>query len=159
MQLKHAVLALAAAGLLSTQAYASEAQIEALQPAAPVAAFTDADLNALFDHADKPMQLAALSDAEMRETEGALFWMPVLWTAARVAVPYIVRQGGWGAVSGASQYFGGLASSGQRFNSNHLGGALLGGFTGGLLGGNSAIRSATLGAFGGGFAGSLLNRR
>jgi len=72
MKMKHLGLTLALAGMLSTQAYAGEAQIEALQPAAPVAAFTDADLKALFEHADKPMRLAALSDAEMRETEGAV---------------------------------------------------------------------------------------
>jgi len=82
MQLKHTVIALAAAGMLSTQAYASEAQ--APQPAAPVAAFTDADLNALFDHADKPMQLAALSGQEMRETEGAL--LPLLFIAGGAAL-------------------------------------------------------------------------
>ncbi len=73
MQLKHAVLALAAAGMLSAQAYATEAQVEAaIQPTQPVAAFTEVDMAALFDNAHQPMQLAALSDQEMKETEGAL---------------------------------------------------------------------------------------
>ena len=74
MQLKHTVVALAAAGLLSAQAHAGEMQVEtAIQPAQTVAAFTDADLQALFEASDKPMQLAALSQQEMRETEGALW--------------------------------------------------------------------------------------
>lgn len=76
MQLKHAVVALAAAGVLSTQAYAAEAQAEAvLQPAKPVAAFTEADMQALFEDTGKPMQLAALSAQEMKETEGAWIWL------------------------------------------------------------------------------------
>jgi hypothetical protein len=86
MQLKHTFVALAAAGLLSTQAYASEAQIEAaIQPAQPVAAFTDADLFALFGQdAQKPMQLAALSPQEMKETEGAV--LPLLFIAGSAAL-------------------------------------------------------------------------
>jgi len=50
MQLKHTVVALAAAGMLSVQAHAGEMQVEAaIQPAQTVAAFTDADLQALFE--------------------------------------------------------------------------------------------------------------
>ncbi len=74
MQLKHAVLALASVGMLSAQAYATEAQVEAATQ--PVAAFTEADMAALFDNAHQPMQLAALSDQEMKETEGA-YWLNV----------------------------------------------------------------------------------
>jgi hypothetical protein len=87
MQLKHAVLALAAAGMLSTQAYATEAQVEAaIQPTQP-AAFTEADMAALFDNAHQPMQLAALSDQEMKETEGAWWFAPVIgWTVGGAAL-------------------------------------------------------------------------
>ncbi|MCW8191450.1 hypothetical protein D8B30_17315 [Verminephrobacter eiseniae] len=67
--LKHTALALAMAGLLSAQANAT--QLENL-PTLPVAAFSQTDINAMFEQADKPMQLAALSDQEMKETEGAL---------------------------------------------------------------------------------------
>jgi hypothetical protein len=75
MQLKHTFVALAAAGLLSTQAYAGEAQIEAaIPPAQPAAAFTEIDMQALFGQDAEPMQLAALSPQEMRETEGA-WWL------------------------------------------------------------------------------------
>lgn len=87
MQLKYSVLALAAAGMLSTQVYASEIQVEAaIQPAQPVAAFTDAEIGALFDASDNPMQLAALSEQEMKETEGAWVWNTVAWTAGGGAV-------------------------------------------------------------------------
>jgi len=73
MHLKHTVVALAAAGLLSVQAHAGEMPVEAaIQPAQTAAAFTDADLQALFEASDEPMQLAALSGQEMRETAGAL---------------------------------------------------------------------------------------
>jgi len=72
MQLKQTVLTLALVGLFATQAHASEMQAEAaVQSAQPVAAFTDADMQALFGASDKPMQLAALSQQEMVETEGA----------------------------------------------------------------------------------------
>jgi|SRR5580765_3339002 len=65
---KHTALTLVATGLLSVQAHASEAHLQAIQP---VAAFTQTDINTMFEQADKPMQLAALSAQEMRETEGA----------------------------------------------------------------------------------------
>lgn len=71
MQLKHAILALAAAGMLSGQAYAAEAQVEGIATQ-PVAAFAETDLQALFEQDAAPMQLAALSEQEMKETEGAL---------------------------------------------------------------------------------------
>jgi hypothetical protein len=95
MQLKHTFVALAAAGLLSTQAYASEAQIEAAIPSAqPVAAFTDADMQALFgqEDAQKPIQLAALSPQEMKETEGAALWFaPVVFHVGRYAAVRIAH--------------------------------------------------------------------
>lgn len=67
---KHAALALATAGLLSAQAHAGEAQVQGLQ-AMPVAAFSQSDVNGMFEQAGQSMQLAALSGQEMKETEGA----------------------------------------------------------------------------------------
>jgi len=102
MQLKHTVVALAAAGLLSVQAHAGEMQVKAaIQPAQTVAAFTDADLQALFEASDKPMQLAALSQQEMRETEGARI-------SIRPLLPWVIRgsaMGGIGAAIGASNAY------------------------------------------------------
>lgn len=92
MRLKHAAVALAAAGVLSTQAYASEAQINVA--AQPVAAFSENDMQTLFETSGRPMQLAALSQQEMKETEGAWLWMAyyyapqlsaLAWTGYRAA--------------------------------------------------------------------------
>jgi hypothetical protein len=64
---KKAALALAAAGVLSAQAYASEVQVDQL----PVVSFSQAEVHAMFEPADKPMEIVALSSVEMKETEGA----------------------------------------------------------------------------------------
>ncbi|NMG68792.1 hypothetical protein [Parazoarcus communis] len=78
-QFKHAALTLVMAGLLSAQAHASEAQVQNLQAAQPIATFSQTDINAMFEQAGRPMQLAALSQQEMKETEGA--WWPILYYA------------------------------------------------------------------------------
>ncbi|MBS3934904.1 MAG: hypothetical protein KGZ43_01920 [Sulfuritalea sp.] len=91
-QFKHAALALAMAGLLSAQAQASEAQVQKLQAAQPVAAFSQTDIDALFEQADKPMQLAALSQQEMKETDGAALWFaPIVFHAGRYAAVRIAH--------------------------------------------------------------------
>lgn len=77
MKLKHAALALAATAMLSAQAQASEAQVQTLQTAQPVVVFTDTDMRAMFEESGKPMQLAALSGQEMKETNGA-YWNYVI---------------------------------------------------------------------------------
>ncbi|WP_449191552.1 hypothetical protein [Thauera sp.] len=74
-QFKHAAVALAMVGMLSAQANASEAQVQNLQAAQPIAAFSQTDIDAMFEQAGQPMQLAALSQQEMRETEGAWVWL------------------------------------------------------------------------------------
>jgi len=77
-------------GMLTTQAHASETAMEASPlAAAPINAVTQDDLVILFgaEQAAEPMQLAALSDAEMRETEGA-------WAI------YLARMGYGGLASG-----------------------------------------------------------
>lgn len=140
MQLKHVVVALAVAGMLSTQAYASEAQVEAaIQPAQAVAAFTDADLQALFEASDKPMQLAALSQKEMKETEGA--WWPVVY-----------RVGGGLAGMYGSGY--GYLAGGGRSPTGFLG-SVAGGFGAGLWSPVTGYRSG-LAAFGSGFTGGAI---
>ena len=126
MQLKQLGVTLALAGMLSTQAYAHEAVTEAAPlaaaaaQAAPANVLTQDDLVALFgaQEAGKPLQLALLSEQEMRETEGA-------W-------------GVWGALGGAGigawNYLGTAAGSGRFTWSGlayHVGtGALIGAATG-----------------------------
>jgi methionine-rich copper-binding protein CopC len=94
MQLKQLGVTLALAGMLSTQAYAHEAVTEAAPLAAaaaqeaPANVLTQDDLVALFgaEEAGKPVQLALLSQQEMRETEGAFAFAPVFWFLGRVAL-------------------------------------------------------------------------
>ncbi len=93
MQLKQLGVTLALAGMLSTQVYAHEAVSEAAPLAAaaaqatPTNVLTHDDLVALFgaQEAGKPLQLAVLSEQEMRETEGALFLPVVAWTLGGAA--------------------------------------------------------------------------
>ena len=67
---KHAAQALAAASLMAVQAHATQVQAQSPQ-VVPVATFSQADINTMFDQAGQPMQLVALSSQEMKETEGA----------------------------------------------------------------------------------------
>lgn len=85
LKFRQAALALAAAVLLSGQVHAGEAQVETLATQ-PVAAFTEADVQALFVQDAQPMQLAVLSQQEMMETEGAFWPAVVLWTAGGAAL-------------------------------------------------------------------------
>jgi hypothetical protein len=94
LKLKQLGVTLALAGMLSTQAYAHEAATEAAPlaaaaaQAAPANVLTQDDLVALFgaQEAGKPLQLALLSEQEMRETEGAWFLPVVAWTLGGAAL-------------------------------------------------------------------------
>lgn len=97
-QIKHAALALAMVGMLSAQAHASEAQMQSPQDAKPVVAFSQTDISAMFEQADKPMQLVALSPQEMKETEGAIVWAPYV---GRIGIGFASGFGG----SALSQYY------------------------------------------------------
>lgn len=69
-KLKQTVLILASAGMLSVQAHAAELSVNTLPSQQSVAAFSQQDIQGLFDQTEQPMQLAALSRTEMKETEG-----------------------------------------------------------------------------------------
>jgi hypothetical protein len=71
---KHAALALAAASLVTVSAHADDAQTQSPQVVS-LATFSQTDLNKLFEQSGKPIQLAALSGQEMKETEGAWVWI------------------------------------------------------------------------------------
>lgn len=68
---KQAAVVIATVGMVSMQAHAGETAVKSATNIQPMAAFSQQDINGLFDQADKPMQLAALSQQEMKETEGA----------------------------------------------------------------------------------------
>ncbi|MGE8656617.1 MAG: hypothetical protein ACN6O8_07705 [Achromobacter sp.] len=78
-QLTRLALMLATASLLSSQVYASEARIPDLRLDRPVAVFSETDINAMFEPSNRSMQLAVLSQQQMKETEGA--WWPLLYYA------------------------------------------------------------------------------
>ena len=66
MKLKSTLFAGVLAASLSVPAFANEGTV-----ATPLPQFTAADTQKLFEQDAKPMQLAALSQQEMKETEGA----------------------------------------------------------------------------------------
>lgn len=91
VKLKHAILALASAGLFTTQTYAMEAH-EHKPHTQPVAEFNDIEIRGMFDASDKPLELAALSGTEMLETDGALLWFtPIVLNVGRIAAVKIAH--------------------------------------------------------------------
>lgn len=139
-QFKHAAVALAMVGMLSAQANASEVQVQNLQAAQPIAAFSQTDIDAMFEQAGQPMQLAALSQQEMRETEGAM-WHRVAWHGlggvtgmygagygylaggGRSPTGFLVAAGG-GFAAGAWSPVNGFRSAATTFGSSFTGGAI-----------------------------------
>jgi hypothetical protein len=120
---KHAALALAAASLMTVQAHATEVQAQSPQ-AVPVATFSQADIHTMFDQAEKPMQLAALSGQEMKDTEGA--WL----------------QFGIGGLLGGAGYGWGVYRGSYSWNtSSFLGNVGTGALIGGTFGAAGAIAS------------------
>lgn len=71
MKAKNVVFALALTGLISTQAYAADTRIDSADKMTPQVAFSDADMQTMFEPTASSMQVAALSQQEMKETEGA----------------------------------------------------------------------------------------
>ncbi|MCL2644735.1 MAG: hypothetical protein FWD51_04660 [Betaproteobacteria bacterium] len=82
MKMKSIVLAAALSVSFATTAFAGEAQqLSSLQTAPAAVAqqtFDAADMQQLFGQESRSMQLATLSQQEMRETEGAFWPLPVL---------------------------------------------------------------------------------
>lgn len=69
--IKRMALVLATVGMVSTQAYAGESAVKTTPLSPQLSAFSQDDINSMFEVSGKPMQLAALSTQEMKETEGA----------------------------------------------------------------------------------------
>jgi len=67
MKLKQKLAAAAIAAIAATATTSVLAQ-------APADAFTSTDMASLFEQDAQPLQLAALSEQEMKTTEGAWFW-------------------------------------------------------------------------------------
>lgn len=89
MKLKSTLFTGVLAASLSVPAFANEGTV-----ATPLPQFTAADTQMLFEQDAKPMQLAVLSQQEMKETEGAVIWFaPVAWAGARYALTGFTRHG------------------------------------------------------------------
>lgn len=91
---KQAAVVIATVGMVSMQAHAGETAVKSATSIQPMAAFSQQDINGLFDQADKPMQLAALSQQEMKDTSGTAIWFaPVAWAGIRYAITGFTRHG------------------------------------------------------------------
>ncbi len=106
--------------------------------------FEDKDMAFAFE-SEGTMEVATLSDQEMKETEGAA--VPL------VMVPYIQRAG-VGAVGGGAGYVGGWLAGGYSWNTWDAGKAVGGGAVAGLLGTNN-WSSMTYGSLAGGAVSSF----
>lgn len=85
--IKRMALVLATVGMVSTQAYAGESAVKTTPLSPQLSAFSQDDINSMFEVSGKPMQLAALSTQEMKETEGA--FVPAVIGAYYAVAPYI----------------------------------------------------------------------
>lgn len=68
---KSVALALATAGLLSAHVHAGDGPSQNLVPTSAAAVFNQAEVQGMFEQGSTPLQLTALSQREMKETEGA----------------------------------------------------------------------------------------
>jgi hypothetical protein len=87
MKLKSTLFAAVLTASLVAPAFANEEAV-----AAPLPQFTAADTQMLFEQDAAPMQLAALSPQEMKETEGAALWFaPIAFQVGRVVAGRIAH--------------------------------------------------------------------
>ncbi|RKW17330.1 MAG: hypothetical protein D8H94_04220 [Cardiobacterium sp.] len=151
---KHAatIVALSAAGLLSTQAYAAEAGIKAASNPQKLSAFSQDDINGMFETSGKPMKLAALSQKEMKETEGAWLWLaaPIAIGLGTAAMTYATSEGNATGRQLAESFGAGFGSTVTSFSPagrvlGTAGNAIAGVFGGGVGAGaaGSAYDAAT----------------
>ncbi len=90
-----------------------------VEGSAALAAFSQADIATLFEPSAAPLQLAALSELEMRETEGAVIWFApvVAWSAGGGVLGVGVNRWATGSWAGSGRAFGAGATAGF-WNSN-----------------------------------------
>ena len=94
MTLKSTLFAAVLAASLAAPAFANDAPL-----AAPLPQFTAADTQMLFEQDVKPMQLAALSAKEMKETEGEWFWLYFYGPQIATAATWLANTG-WRTIPG-----------------------------------------------------------
>jgi len=101
-----------------TAAAASSSGPLGVEGSAALAAFSQADIATLFEPSAAPLQLAALSEREMRETDGAL-------------LPLIAFSAGVGGVTQGVGFIGGVVMGNHAWNSRRFAGNVA---TGALIG-------------------------
>ena len=101
-----------------TAAAASSSGPLGVEGSAALAAFSAADIATLFEPSAAPLQLAALSEREMRETDGAL-------------LPLIAFSAGVGGVTQGVGFIGGVVMGNHAWNSRRFAGNVA---TGALIG-------------------------
>lgn len=114
---------LVAATLLTACALSQPVLAKNAESAATAAAFENNDMSFAFGQATQPVQVAMLSEKEMKETEGA--WLPI-WAGA-VGGVFV----GWDTYSRTGSF--GQAAYG-------FGAGFSGGFVGALPGGGTALQ-------------------
>lgn len=119
MKLKSTLFVGVLAASLAVPAFANDASV-----VAPLPQFTAADTQMLFEQSAEPMQLAALSQNEMKETEGA--WLN--WAG--------------GGVIGGAMYYRGVYNGSYAWNTGRfLGNVATGALIGGTFGAAGAMAS------------------
>ena len=110
MKLKSTLFAGLLAASLAVPAFANDASVVDT----PLPQFTAADTQMLFEQDAAPMQLAALSPQEMKETEGAVFWfLPVVaWTLFGGTAGVGINRWTTGSWTGWGRAFGSGATAG-----------------------------------------------
>ena len=85
-----------------------------VEGSAALAAFSQADIATLFEPSAAPLQLAALSEQEMKETEGAVIWFApvVAWSVGGGVLGVGVNRWATGSWAGSGRAFGAGATAG-----------------------------------------------
>ncbi len=138
---------LVAATLLATCALSQAVLAKDAVPATPSSALASGDLSFAFGQSAQSVQVATLSEQEMKETEGANIFPG--WTPQGMAI-----NAGWGAIGGFSSYWGQYSST-RQWNTQDMFRSVAGGAIGGLIG----VNRGTAAVFGAGVGGFISNYR
>lgn len=127
-KLKQTATALATISLVASQALASEARGEPPQTP-PATSLSQSDINFLFEKSEKPVELVALSQQEMQDTEGAI-WNFAIGAAGGLGFYAWHHRNNFSSMT----WQGAAFSAGTGALTGGLGGALIRASGGGLVG-------------------------
>jgi hypothetical protein len=107
-------------------------EIQTVPSVAPIA-FTEADVQLVFEQDAQPMQLASLSQTEMKETEGAYLWAARLGSFLNTGYRAVGPITAWARSGNSYSISGGFNTVAIRWGSNSFHANSIG---------NSALRNA-----------------